>query len=126
MCDCEITIDVDMENYLLEGEEGVLLDEKEVPLLPMSRRGDWDILVLFGIGDEEVLEHSLELPVAKVLILDHYADVYKHEDCQLVIRRQRRTEWVHPKKTKITKGNSITYLGSELDDAHHEIDEIPF
>jgi hypothetical protein len=69
-------------------------------------QGNWDIIASFGIGDEVVLEQAMELPIAKVMILDYYAPLYAKKARLLIRKRQRK---------HVPKPNLIEY--------HHEISE---
>ena len=51
--------------------------------------GQWDIIATFGMSDEIVLEQFMELPIAKVMIVEYYAPLYAHKAILSVRRRQR-------------------------------------
>lgn len=51
--------------------------------------GSWDIVASFADNDEVILEQMMTLPVAKVMIMDYYAQLYAHKAILSIRRRMR-------------------------------------
>lgn len=130
--------EMDGEDYLLDGEVLVeqedfqesVLEEERNAMLP-AKTGKWDVIAVFGIGDEVVLEQCVDLLIGKILIKDHYSKTYK--GASLVIRRRQR-EWFckEPKRLVRTEKEHKDALVSAWDETFPESkskdidDPIPF
>jgi hypothetical protein len=107
MCD-----ETNNEHYIDVEWTPLVENQKQQEKMDMANDlGSWDIVASFADNDEVILEQMMTLPVAKVMIMDYYAQLYAHKAILSIRRRMR------PFKTRHDR------LKDRLEGMCHEFDE---